>query len=80
MAVKFHPLAKDAVEPDIISWIARARTPHFVKLGILQSDTPTVTVGSVTFVRLKGLVYRNQKARLVLGQKCCVSRGKKAEV
>lgn len=48
-----------------ICWPASAQTLHFVTLAILQPDTPTVTVGFVTFARLMCLVYRKQKARLV---------------
>lgn len=68
MAVKFHPLARGAIAPDMMCWTVRAQTLHFVKLGTLQPDTPTVPVVLVTFVRLMGLWHRNQKARFVWGK------------
>lgn len=55
MAVKPHSLAK-GIESDIICWATRAQTVHFVKLEILQPDTPTVTARGVTFARFMFLL------------------------
>ena len=51
----------------MMCWTVGAQTLHFVKLGTLKPDTPTVPVVLVTFVSLMGLVHRHQEARFVWG-------------